>query len=94
MLLAIAYLLIRQKKYRADHATMMIIALISLATFLGFYLTYHYLRIREGITITRFPKVPIIRPIYLTILTTHTILAVAILPLIFITLFRTRSVGG
>ncbi|HEX4125541.1 MAG TPA: DUF420 domain-containing protein [Tepidisphaeraceae bacterium] len=87
VLLAIAYILIRRKKYRA-HATVMIIALISSATFLGFYLTYHYLRIREGITITHFPAVPIVRPVYLTILTTHTILAVVILPLIFITLFR------
>jgi uncharacterized membrane protein YozB (DUF420 family) len=87
VLLAIGYILIRQYKWRA-HATVMILALISSATFLGFYLTYHYLRVKQHIVITHFPDVPIIRPIYLTILTTHTILAVTILPLAGVTVYR------
>jgi uncharacterized membrane protein YozB (DUF420 family) len=87
VLLLIGYILIRQHKWRA-HATVMIIALISSATFLGFYLTYHYLRIRQGIGVTRFPDIPQIQSIYYVILITHTILAVVILPLIFVTLYR------
>jgi uncharacterized membrane protein YozB (DUF420 family) len=87
VLLAIGYILIRNNKWRA-HATVMILALISSATFLAFYLTYHYLRIRQGIGVTKFPAIPQIQPIYYVILITHTILAVTILPLAGVTVYR------
>jgi putative membrane protein len=53
------------------------------ALFLASYLTYHYFH-----GATRFAGQGIARPIYFTILTTHTILAVAIVPLVIITLRR------
>lgn len=82
VLLAIGYILIRNGKWRA-HATVMITALVTSTTFLVCYLTYHALT-----GMHRFPHVKIIYPIYMTILTTHTILAVVILPLVIITVYR------
>jgi uncharacterized membrane protein YozB (DUF420 family) len=84
--LLIAYGFIRARKYAA-HATMMIAALVTSAAFLACYLTYHYLRVRQGITVTRFPESPL-RPYYLVILGSHSVLAVVILPLIALTLWR------
>ena len=84
--LLIAYALIKARRYAA-HATMMIAAVATSTAFLGFYLTYHWLRVRQGITVTRFPAGGL-RPIYLTILVSHTLLAVIILPLVLITLWR------
>ena len=55
----------------------MVAALISSVFFLTGYLTYHY---NHGTTV--FPAVPVVRPIYLTILLTHTILAALTLPLV------------
>jgi putative membrane protein len=51
--------------------------------FLISYLTYHYYH-----GDTRFLGQGIIRPIYFTILITHVILAIVIVPLVLITLFR------
>jgi uncharacterized membrane protein YozB (DUF420 family) len=51
--------------------------------FLISYLTYHYYH-----GATRFPGQGLVRPLYFMILTTHTILAVVIVPLIVITLYR------
>ena len=61
----------------------MIAAFCTSTLFLACYLTYRYF---EGIT--RFVNPPWFRPWYLLLLLTHTILAVVILPLIFITLSR------
>src|SRR5439155_25136250 len=47
------------------------------------YITYHA---HAGTTYFRNP--PWFRPIYLTLLTTHTILAVAVVPLVIVTLSR------
>lgn len=84
--LIIAYAFIKGRRYVA-HATMMITALVTSAAFLACYLTYHYLRARQGITVTRFPESPL-RPYYLALLASHTILAVVILPLIGLTVWR------
>ena len=80
VLIVIAYVLIKRGRTR-PHAWTMIAALVTSTAFLACYLTYHELRRRAGITITRFPQSPW-RPVYMTILTSHTILAVVILPLI------------
>ena len=52
--------------------------------FLICYLTYH-LTVR---TITRFHDPAWFRPIYLTLLLTHTVLAAVIVPLVLVTLYR------
>jgi protein SCO1/2/putative membrane protein len=86
VLLLAGFLFIKKGRVTA-HVTMMLSALVTSTAFLACYLTYHYLRVKQGITITRFPP-SWVRPIYLTILVTHTFLAIAILPLIGITLYR------
>jgi uncharacterized membrane protein YozB (DUF420 family) len=84
VLLLTAYGFIKARRYAA-HATMMIAALVTSVAFLGSYLTYHALRVRQGITVTPFPH-SALRPIYLIILGSHTILAMVIVPLILISL--------
>ena len=62
----------------------MIAALSVSAMFLVGYLTYHFTV--HGVT--RFRDPAWFRPIYLTLLLTHTVLAVAIVPMIIIALSR------
>ena len=57
--------------------------LILAALFLASYLTYHY---HHGAT--RFQGTGLARPIYFTILTSHTILAIVIVPLVALTFYR------
>ena len=61
----------------------MIAAVTASVLFLISYITYHAYH-----GTTRFEGEGLIRPVYFTILTTHTILAVAIVPLVMITLRR------
>lgn len=68
---------------KSAHRASMISALVTTGLFLISYLTYHY---AHGST--RFAGEGIIRPIYFTILVSHTILAAAIVPLVAITLVR------
>src|SRR5881392_933606 len=75
--LLIGYVLIRQKRIQA-HKRFMLAACTTSLLFLVCYVTNHYLR--HGI-VTRFTGVGIIRPIYFSILISHTILAVTIVPL-------------
>ena len=84
VLLITAYILIKQKRI-ALHRRFMIAACITALTFLACYVTNHYLR--HGI-VTRFTATGPIRLIYFTILISHTILAIAIVPLVIITLTR------
>src|SRR6266702_758310 len=77
VLLLIAYALIKRKKI-VLHRRFMIAACITATVFLALYVTNHYLR--HGI-VTRFTGTGPIRPIYFTILITHTILAITILPM-------------
>jgi uncharacterized membrane protein YozB (DUF420 family) len=62
----------------------MISAVCSSALFLTGYLTYHFTV--HGVT--RFQNPAWFRPIYLTLLSTHTFLAVVIVPMVLITLSR------
>jgi len=75
------------------HRNCMISAFATSIIFLGCYLTYHgYLAYELHRGPTRFLNPEWFRPIYLTILLTHTILAIVIVPMILITLaFRSEK---
>ena len=86
--LGAGYYFIRHKNQRA-HQRCMVAAFIASALFLACYLTYHtYLGVVLHRGPTRFLNPAWFRPIYLSILLTHTVLAVVIVPLVFITLSR------
>lgn len=80
LLLTCGYLLIRRDRQNA-HRNCMIGALISSTLFLIGYLTYH-----AHAGTTRFQNPQWFRPIYLTILLTHTLLAAAVPPLVILTI--------
>ena len=82
VLLGAGFVCIKRKKIAA-HRACMIAAFCTSVLFLICYLTYHYYA-----GVTRFVNPPWFRPIYLTLLATHTILAVVIVPLILVTLNR------
>ncbi|MDX1950961.1 MAG: DUF420 domain-containing protein [Verrucomicrobiota bacterium] len=82
ILLLAGYIFIRQKKQDL-HKKCMVGAFITSALFLVCYLYYHY-----HARTTTFQNPAWFRPYYLAILLTHTILAVAVLPLILMTFFR------
>ena len=77
VLLLIAYWHIKNKRIQ-QHKRFMIAACTTSLVFLACYVLNHYLR--RGV-VTRFTGTGIIRPIYFTILISHTILAVTIVPL-------------
>jgi uncharacterized membrane protein YozB (DUF420 family) len=88
ILLTAGYIFIRQKNKTA-HRNCMISAFCVSVIFLICYLTYHgYLAIVLHRGPTRFVNPQWFRPIYLAILLTHTVLAIVIVPMILITLFR------
>lgn len=78
--LAIGYLFIRRKNIAA-HRLCMTAAFCLSVLFLISYLTYHALH-----GATRFPGTGLARRLYLAILVSHTVLAVAIVPLVLRTL--------
>jgi putative membrane protein len=82
VLLAGGYTAIRKGKI-AVHKAFMISAFAVSSAFLVSYLVYHY---RVGHV--AFQGQGWIRPVYFVLLTTHTILAVAIVPMILVTLRR------
>ena len=74
---------------RDAHRNCMLVACLSSLFFLVGYITYHiWMRRTYGIAHTVFVKPAGFRPIYLTILYTHLVCAVIILPLIVVTLVR------
>jgi putative membrane protein len=83
ILLAAGYSAIRSGK-RELHKKLMLSAFFVSCAFLVSYVTYH-IRIHEVI---HFQGQGWIRPVYFTLLTSHTILAIVIVPLILITLRR------
>ena len=83
ILLAAGYAAIRSGKRRL-HKRLMLTAFFVSCAFLVSYVIYHY-RIHQVI---HFQGQGWIRPIYFTILISHTILAILIVPLIIITLRR------
>jgi putative membrane protein len=83
LLLAAGYVAIRRGRRKNLHRALMLSALAASILFLASYLYYHY-----HVGTTRFPGTGWARPVYFTILTTHTILAIVIVPLIVVTLRR------
>ena len=79
LLIAAGFVLIRRGQ-RLAHKRVMLAALASSATFLVSYLTYH-----AHVGSVPFQGQGPIRTVYFTILITHTILAVVIVPLVLIT---------
>jgi uncharacterized membrane protein YozB (DUF420 family) len=80
--LTIGYLFIRRKNIIA-HRNCMLGAFLTSTIFLICYVVYH---LNAGRTVFKDPAW--FRPIYLSILLTHTVLAVAIVPMVLITLSR------
>jgi uncharacterized membrane protein YozB (DUF420 family) len=80
LLLATGYVLIRRGR-RDAHKRVMLAALASSALFLTSYLVYH-----AQVGSVRFRGQGAVRTVYFTILLTHTVLAVAIVPLVATTL--------
>ncbi len=84
ILLIVGYFFIRQKNVKA-HRACMISAFVTSALFLISYLTYHF---SKDLGPTRFQGEGIVRSIYFFILITHTILAIAIAPMVLVTFSR------
>ena len=82
VLLFSGYSFIRSGKVAA-HRACQVSALVVSLLFLASYLTYHY---HHGTT--RFQGTGLARPIYFAILTSHTILAIVIVPLVALTFYR------
>jgi uncharacterized membrane protein YozB (DUF420 family) len=83
ILLTSAYVCIRCKKVR-PHAYLMLAAVLSSAAFLTCYLIYHF---NVPAKSSGLPS-GIFRTSYLLMLLTHVVLAVVMLPMIFVVLFR------
>ncbi len=81
-LLLAGYVLIRQRRLEA-HRRVMLAAVASSTLFLTCYLVYH-----AHVGSVRFRGLGPVRTVYFTILLTHTVLAVAIVPLVGVTLVR------
>ncbi|MGH9843776.1 MAG: DUF420 domain-containing protein [Blastocatellia bacterium] len=82
ILLVTGYRFIRRRNRNA-HRNCMIAAFATSTLFLISYLTYHYLH-----GSTKFQGQGIVRAVYFSILFTHTILAVVIVPMVLVTLSR------
>jgi uncharacterized membrane protein YozB (DUF420 family) len=77
------------KQRIAKHRWCMLAASTVSALFLISYVSYHTLRTYYfGLGPTRFTGEGIVRPVYFTILTSHTVLAVAVFPFVLLTLYR------
>jgi len=88
LFLAAGYYHIRRKNQSA-HRNCMLAAFAASILFLACYITYHTwlaLYLHRGPTV--FTNPAWFRPFYLVILTTHTVLAVVIVPLALVTLYR------
>ena len=88
LFLGAGYYFIRNQRQTA-HRNCMVAAFITSVAFLVCYITYHTylgLVLHRGPTIFKDPAW--FRPVYLTILLTHTVLAVVIVPMVLVTLSR------
>jgi putative membrane protein len=81
-LLAAGYTFIRRRSIRA-HRLCMVTAFACSTIFLASYIYFH-----SQVGVVHFRGEGWIRPIYFTILISHTILAVVIVPLVLVTLYR------
>jgi uncharacterized membrane protein YozB (DUF420 family) len=84
ILLATAFLCIKYGKWKA-HGWLMVSATVVSAVFLACYLTYHY---QNGEKSTRLHSGDWLRTLYLLVLLPHLVLAVGMLPMIYLTLTR------
>ncbi len=84
VLLLIAYVLIKRKRI-AQHRRFMLAACFTSIAFLCCYVLNHYLR--HGV-VTPFKGTGAIRPIYFTLLTTHTVLAIVIVPMAILSVWN------
>lgn len=82
LFLAVGFVFIRRKKIAA-HRACMLAAFTTSCLFLVSYLVYH-----AQVGSVRFQSQGWIRSVYFTILTSHTILAAVIVPLVIVTLRR------
>ena len=82
LLLITGYIFIRQRRIFA-HRVAMTAAFLTSTAFLISYLIYHY-----QVGSVRFTGQGWIRPVYFSILLTHTVLAAAVLPMALVTLSR------
>lgn len=77
------------RRRTAEHRLCMLSASTVSALFLVSYLTHHALRTYYfGLGPTKFTGEGVIRPIYFTILTSHTVLAALVAPFVLATLWR------
>ena len=82
VLLLVGHSLIKRGRMAA-HRAVMISAVVTSSLFLTSYLYYHY-----HVGSVRFPGQGWSRPVYYSILISHTLLAITIVPLVIITLIR------
>ncbi len=82
LFLMTGWFLIRNGRMRA-HAFIMLTCLAISGAFLSSYLTYHFY-----VGTVRFPGTGLIRQLYLSILLSHTVLAVVLVPLIALSILR------
>jgi uncharacterized membrane protein YozB (DUF420 family) len=82
VLIVIGYFLIRARRIEAHRRTMLA-AFTTSTLFLISYLVYH-----AQVGSVHFRGIGAIRPVYFTILITHTILAAVVAPMVVVTLFR------
>lgn len=81
--LAMGFAFIKRQNKTA-HRNCMVAAFVTSVIFLIAYVTYHL----NTEVVTRFREPQWFRPIYLVILLTHTVLAMVVVPLVLLTLFR------
>src|SRR4029453_6560488 len=84
ILIVIGFICIRRKRIAA-HRACMIGAITTSCLFLVSYVVYH---VGFGAGVSRFLGTGWVRPVYFTILISHTILAVTIVPFVIVTLRR------
>ena len=88
LLLTLGYRFIKQGNKLA-HRNCMVAALVTSSLFLISYVTYHVGMQRvHGEAHTTFQDPQWFRPIYLTILFTHLVMAMAIVPMVLMTVYR------
>ena len=87
VLVTVGYFMIRAKRVLA-HKACMLAATGTSAAFLVSYVVYHYHLYTSGEGPLHFPGTGGRRYAYLTMLTTHTILAIVIVPLVILSLVR------
>lgn len=85
VLLLIGWMLIKRGRIQ-QHRAVMIAAVSTSALFLISYLIYH-----AQVGSVRFTRTGFIRIVYFTVLLTHTVLAVVIVPMVLVTLSRGLS---